>query len=175
MNLSLHRVLAVALALRNVEGQSCNQALTEAVACQERAMATHESELIEPTVELGRKWLELEARRNCRFITTLNACGDELVAVCPSMFEFWTNMGLDILNEFQKTNEDWDTEKCPGAMALRGKEGKLEPGSEVDESAEEDDDGDEDEEAMGNSSSQMKQTSLYGLVLMAGQLIALFA
>ena len=59
--------------------------------------------------------------------------------------------------------------------ALRGKEGKLEPGSEVDESAEEDDDGDEDEEAMGNSSSQMKQTSLYGLVLRAGQLIALFA
>ena len=59
--------------------------------------------------------------------------------------------------------------------ALRGKEGKLEPGSEVDESAEEDDGGDEDDEAMGNSSSQMKQTSLFGLVLMAGQLMALFA
>ena len=53
--------------------------------------------------------------------------------------------------------------------ALRGKEGKTEPDSE------EDDDADEDEEAMGYSSSQMKQTSLFGLVLMAGQLMALFA
>merc|ERR1712212_101729 len=134
MNLSLLRVLTVTVALRNVEGSSeCNQALEEAVACQERAMATHESEAVEPTIELGRKWLNIEAKRNCRFITSLNTCGDELVAVCPDMFEFWTNMGVDILNKFQETNEDWDTEKCPGAMALKGKK----------------------------ESSQIKQTSLY--------------
>ena len=81
-------------------------------------MATHESEAVEPTVELGRKWLEIEARRNCRyetflyhpkqlqwktfilvathlvlcrFITSLNTCGDELVAVCPDMFEVKQN------------------------------------------------------------------------------------
>ena len=58
--------------------------------------------------------------------------------------------------------------------ALRGKEGKLEPDSGPE--SQEDDEADEDEdEAMGNSSSQMKQTSLFGLVLMAGQLMALFA
>ena len=36
-----------------------------------RAMATHESELVEPTVELGRRWLEIEAKRNCRQDKTL--------------------------------------------------------------------------------------------------------
>ena len=36
-----------------------------------RAMATHKSEAVEPTVELGRKWLEIEARRNCRQKTLL--------------------------------------------------------------------------------------------------------
>ena len=37
MNSSLIRVLVMAVALRNVEGSSnCNQALEEAVACQER-------------------------------------------------------------------------------------------------------------------------------------------
>ena len=31
-----------------------------------RAMATHKSEAVEPTDELGREWLDIEAKRNCR-------------------------------------------------------------------------------------------------------------
>ena len=31
-----------------------------------RAMAAHDADYVEPSVELGKDWLDLEARRNCR-------------------------------------------------------------------------------------------------------------
>jgi len=85
---------------------------------------------------------------------------------------------LDILNKFQETNEEWDTEKCPGAMALRAKEVKLKP--KVKEEKEKP--GIEKEDKMtGNLSSKAnlsgkasnKQTILYALMVAA--LFPLFA
>merc|ERR1719209_1785667 len=158
MNSSLLRVLVLAVTLRNVEVRAeCSQALMEAVACQERAMATHKSEAVEPTDELGREWLDIEAKRNCRLITSLNTCGDDLVA-CPTMLRVWTNMKFDTMKKFQGTNVDWDT-ICPDAKAPKAKEAKLKPESEED-----------DKIAGNNGCSQINPTSLFGCALMAGAL-----
>ena len=32
-----------------------------------RAMAAHDADYVEPTAELGKEWLNIEARRNCRW------------------------------------------------------------------------------------------------------------
>jgi len=39
------------------------------------------------------------------------------------MLKTWTNIVLDLLDTVQE-NRKWDTEKCPGAVALKAKEGK---------------------------------------------------
>jgi len=39
------------------------------------------------------------------------------------MLRTWTNIVLDLLDTVQE-NQKWDTEKCPGAVALKAKEGK---------------------------------------------------
>merc|ERR1712106_706979 len=137
-------------------------------------MATHESEAVEPTAELGREWLNIDAERNCRLITSLNTCGDDLVA-CPTMLRVWTPMKLDILNKltirtnkeletlkkFQGTNVDWNT-ICPDAKAPKAKEDKLEP-----EAKEEEPGAEEADKIVGNKSGQINQTSLFGCALMA--------
>jgi len=171
MNLkSLLQVLAVvAVALRDVEGNSgCDSALVKAVDCKERAVATHESELAEPL-----------AKRNCRFINSINTCRDELKAVCPSMMRFWTTMNLDVLNKFQGTN--WDTEKCPRTMYDEQPEPKAKE-EEVESETEKDDDkmtgnkSEKDDDKMtGNKSGQIKQTPLFVFVLLAGALVILLA
>ena len=33
----------------------------------QRAMAAHDADYVEPSAELGKDWLEMEARRNCRW------------------------------------------------------------------------------------------------------------
>lgn len=107
-----------------VEGNpECDQAREKSTACQANAVATYSSEEVQPSAELGENWLEIEAKRNCRFISSLNTCIDELVAVCPFLLRTWTNIVLDLLDTVQE-NEKWDTEKCPGAVALKAKEGK---------------------------------------------------
>jgi len=122
--MNLLEVLLVAVTLRHVEGNpECDQAQEESTACQANAVATYTAEEVKPTGELGEKWLEIEAKRNCRFISSLNTCIDELVAVCPYMLKTWTNIVLDLLDTVQE-NRKWDTEKCPGAVALKAKEGK---------------------------------------------------
>jgi len=122
--MNLLEVLVVAVSLSHVEGNpECDQAQEESTACQANAVATYNAEEVKPTGELGEKWLEIEARRNCRFISSLNTCIDDLVAVCPYMLRAWTNIVLDLLDTVQE-NQKWDTEKCPGAVALKAKEGK---------------------------------------------------
>merc|ERR1712192_179876 len=102
---------------------NCDEALEESTACQDRAMAAHDADYVEPSVELGKDWLELEARRNCRFIT----CIDELVAFCPDMLKPVTKSYLGVVDKFEELavgyeeDGDWDTEKCPGAVALKAK------------------------------------------------------
>merc|ERR1719385_332775 len=175
MNLNLLWVLALTVSLRNVEVRAeCSQALMEAVACQERAMATHKSEAVEPTVELGREWLDIEAKRNCRLITSLNTCGEDLAA-CPAMLRvwasmkldainkltFWTNKEFDTMKKFQGTNVDWDT-ICPDAKAPNSKEEKLKPEAKEEEL---EPDSEEDDKIAGNKSSQINQISLLGCAL----------
>merc|ERR1712192_55871 len=106
---------------------NCDEALEESTACQDRAMAAHDADYVEPSVELGKDWLELEARRNCRFITSINTCIDELVAFCPDMLKPVTKSYLGVVDKFEELavgyeeDGDWDTEKCPGAVALKAK------------------------------------------------------
>jgi len=103
----------------------CDEALTEVVACQGRAVEVYEAELVEPTAELGTKWLKIEFGRNCRLLATLNTCGDDLMAVCPSLFRYWTSKSMEILNNFIESGEKyWITENCPAAMTLKANEGK---------------------------------------------------
>merc|ERR1712181_70588 len=154
MNLILLGVLVVVVALRNVEGKyGCDSALVKAVDCKDRAMAAYESEQV-----------ELLAKRNCRFISSLKTCRDELKAVCPSMMRFWTTMNLDILNKFQGTNMDWDRKKCPRTM--------YDEQTELEAETEKDDTDkmrkkDDDDKMRGKKSGQIKQTPLFGFVLMA--------
>ena len=49
-----------------------NMSNTLVVCVNFRAMATHKSEAVEPTAELGREWLDIEAKRNCRQKTLLS-------------------------------------------------------------------------------------------------------
>ena len=62
-----------------------------------RATETYKSDYVPPTAHLGNKWLDIEARRNCRcdlylyfylsflirWLTRVNACIDKMVEVCP--------------------------------------------------------------------------------------------
>merc|ERR1711971_724815 len=130
MILSLFQVLvAVLVCVGDVvnAASNCDEALEESTACQDRAMAAHDADYVEPSVELGKDWLELEARRNCRFITSINTCIDELVAFCPDMLKPVTKSYLGVVDKFEELavgyeeDGDWDTEKCPGAVALKAK------------------------------------------------------
>jgi len=86
--MNLLEVLVVAVILRNVEGNpECDQAREEATACQANAVATYKAEEMKSSGELGEKWLEGAARRDCRFVGRLNTCIDELAAVCLHMFK----------------------------------------------------------------------------------------
>merc|ERR1712032_1614288 len=130
MNLScLFQVLLVLVCVGNVvnAASNCDEALEESSACQERAMAAHDADYVEPSVELGKDWLDLEARRNCRLITSINTCIDELVAFCPDMLKPVTKSFLKVVDHWEELvvgyeeDGDWDTEKCPGAVALKAK------------------------------------------------------
>merc|ERR1712212_474899 len=130
MNLSCFlQVLVVLVCVGNVVNgaSNCNEALEESSACQERAMAAHDADYVEPSVELGKDWLDLEARRNCRLITSINTCIDELVAFCPDMLKPVTKSFLKVVDHWEELavgyeeDGDWDTEKCPGAVALKAK------------------------------------------------------
>merc|ERR1712032_846800 len=125
MNLScLFQVLLVLVCVGNVANgaSNCDEALEESSACQERAMAAHDADYVEPSVELGKDWLDLEARRNCRLITSINTCIDELVAFCPDMLKPVTKSFLKVVDHWEELavgyeeDGDWDTEKCPGAV-----------------------------------------------------------
>merc|ERR1712013_581102 len=125
MNLSYFEVLVFFVCLGDfVDGATnCNEALEESSACQERAMAAHDADYVEPSTELGKDWLEMEARRNCRMITCIN----ELVAFCPDMLKPFTESYSKVIDKFEELavgyeeDGDWDTEKCPGAVALKAK------------------------------------------------------
>jgi len=126
------RILQVLVVVAGVAGvakgaTNCQEALEESSACQERAMAAHDADYIEPTAELGKEWLNIEARRNCRLITKINTCIDELVAFCPDMLKPITKSYLEVVDHLEELavgyeeDGDWDTEKCPGATALKAK------------------------------------------------------
>jgi len=123
--MNLLEVLVVVVILRNVEGNpECDQAREEATACQANAVATYKAEEMKSSGELGEKWLEGAARRDCRFVGRLNTCIDELAAVCLHMFKEYTNIVVKFLDTVQE-NKKWDMEKCPGALALKAKEVKI--------------------------------------------------
>jgi len=126
------RILQVLVVVAGVGGvvngaTNCNQALDESSACHERAMAAHEADYVDPTAELGKEWLDIEARRNCRLVTSINTCIDELVAFCPDMLKPITKSFLKVVDHYEelavgyKEDGGWDTEKCPGAVALKAK------------------------------------------------------
>merc|ERR1711971_1479682 len=105
MILSIFQVLVAVLVCvgNGVNAASnCDEALEESTACQDRAMAAHDADYVEPSVELGKDWLELEARRNCRFITSINTCIDELVAFCPDMLKPVTKSYLGVVDKFEE-------------------------------------------------------------------------
>merc|ERR1712032_477278 len=129
MNSRFFQVIVVLVCVGNVvnAASNCDEALEESSACQERAMAAHDADYVEPSVELGKDWLDLEARRNCRLITSINTCIDELVAFCPDMLKPVTKSFLKVVDHWEELavgyeeDGDWDTEKCPGAVALKAK------------------------------------------------------
>jgi len=127
MNPSYFLVVLVCLGDFVNGASNCNEALDESSACQERAMAAHDADYVEPSAELGKDWLEMEARRNCRLITSINTCIDELVAFCPDMLKPFTESYSKVIDKFEELavgyeeDGDWDTEKCPGAVALKAK------------------------------------------------------
>merc|ERR1712032_1618589 len=100
MNLScLFQVLLVLVCVGNVVNgaSNCDKALEESSACQER------------------------------LITSINTCIDELVAFCPDMLKPVTKSFLKVVDHWEELavgyeeDGDWDTEKCPGAVALKAK------------------------------------------------------
>merc|ERR1712212_698747 len=129
MNSRFFQVIVVLVCVGNVvnAASNCDEALEESSACQERAMAAHDADYVEPSVELGKDWLDLEARRNCRLITSINTCIDELVPFCPDMLKPVTKSFLKVVDHWEELavgyeeDGDWDTEKCPGAGALKAK------------------------------------------------------
>merc|ERR1712032_243548 len=129
MNSRFFQVIVVLVCVGNVvnAASNCDEALEESSACQERAMAAHDADYVEPSVELGKDWLDLEARRNCRLITSINTCIDELVAFCPDMLKPVTKSFLKVVDHWKELavgyeeDGDWGTEKCPGAVALKAK------------------------------------------------------
>jgi len=83
MNL-LEVIVVVAVTLSHAEGSpECDQAQEEATACQANAVATYKAEEMKSSGALDDNWLEGAARRDCRFVSRLNTCIDELTAVCP--------------------------------------------------------------------------------------------
>ena len=46
-------------------------------------MAAHEADYVDPTAELGKEWLDIEARRNCRWEHSFEcACVCRCVGAC---------------------------------------------------------------------------------------------
>merc|ERR1712055_233639 len=104
------RILQVLVVLAGVAGgakgaTNCQEALEESSACQERAMAAHDADYIEPTAELGKEWLNIEARRNCRLITKINTCIDELVAFCPDMLKPITKSYMEVVDHLEELTD----------------------------------------------------------------------
>merc|ERR1712032_859244 len=86
MNLScLFQVLLVLVCVGNVVNgaSNCDEALEESSACQERAMAAHDADYVEPSVELGKDWLDLKAKKDLELtdcvaeVDKFTACSDE--------------------------------------------------------------------------------------------------
>jgi len=124
MNL-LEVMVVLAVTLSHAEGNpECDQAQEEATACQANAVATYKAEEAKSSGALDDKWLEGAAKRDCRFVGRLNTCIDDSTAVCPHMLKTYTNIVVKFLDTVQE-NKKWDTEKCPGALALKAKEGKI--------------------------------------------------
>jgi len=123
-------VVALCVAAVVVKGaKNCEEALDECHVCQERATETYKGDYVPPTAHLGNKWLDIEARRNCRWLTRVNTCIDKMVEVCPDNLKPLTRSVMNFLNKWEGLGqghdegfEDWDSKKCPGAIALKAKQ-----------------------------------------------------